>query len=383
MAEQFKRHYVALDMYKESSSEFEVVEGDTANLIIITLTDRGTPVDLTDCKVVIAFVRAGVPVEQDSDGHGVTISGENHNIITVDLYATSYAYGRNTAEVQVWSGEAFNRLATSAWFNFKSRRARINEATLLAVPQWPIISGMINVFNNIVRGIQSKWSTTNVNDPSYIQDKPVIGTDIQAPTNSLPVDYSPVGTDAAPFFRLGTGHIKMTLATILGYIRAQLDSYFSPLSHASRHASGGADEVTPTAIKAVSYGGAQALADSDKTQARANVNAAKAVDGLADAMEARVPYDDFSDSITISAANVGRNARINSASNKTATFPQLTAGYYGFITRVGTGTLTMVAGSGVTFQSAGGRLKISEQYKKIYFNYLSSSVVELQGSFIA
>ena len=250
MAEQFKRHYVALDMYKESSSEFEVVEGDTANLIIITLTDRGTPVDLTDCKVVVAFVRAGVPVEQDSDGHGVTISGENHNIITVDLYATSYAYGRNTAEVQVWSGEAFDRLVTSAWFNFKSRRARINEATLLSVPQWPILSGMINTLNNIVRGVQSKWSTTDVNDPTYIQDKPVIGTDIQSPTNSLTVDYSPVGTDAAPFYRLGTGHIKITLATILGYIRAQLDSYFAAISHKSRHASGGADALYPSDIGA-------------------------------------------------------------------------------------------------------------------------------------
>jgi hypothetical protein len=168
----------------------------------------------------------------------------------VDLYATSYAYGRNTAEVQVWSGEAFDRLSTSAWFNFKSRRARINEATLLSVPQWPILSGMINTLNNIVRGVQAKWSTTDVNDPTYIQDKPVIGTDIQTPTNSLTVDYSPVGTDELPGYRPTVGHRKFTLATILGYIRAQLDSYFAAIAHKSRHASGGADALTAADIGA-------------------------------------------------------------------------------------------------------------------------------------
>jgi len=267
MVEQFKRHYVSVDMYKTSSDTFEVVEGDTANLIIITLTDRGNPVDLTDCKVLVVFVRGGVPAQQDTDGNGVTISGEHHNIITVDLYSSSYVNGSNTAEVVVLSGESFGRQATSAWFNFKARRARINNSTILAVPQFPLLSKMLETLGNIARGVQAKWSTTNTEDPTFIQDKPVIGTDIQAPTNSLTVNYSPVGTDAVPIFRTGTGHLKTTFASILGYIRTQLDTYFASYTHKTRHAAGGADALSPSDIGAATASDITAINTNLSTKA--------------------------------------------------------------------------------------------------------------------
>lgn len=343
MAEQFKTYYVSLDMYKTSSDTFEVVEGDTANLIVITLTARGAPVDLTDCKVLVVFVRGGVPATQDTDGHGVTISGEHHNIITVDLYSTSYVNGNNTAEVIVQSGTDFQRYATSAWFNFKARRARINDATLLAVPQWPILSSMIATLTNIVRGVQAKWSTTNAADPSYIQDKPVIGTDIQAPTNSLPVDYAPVGTDAAPIYRFGTGHIKMTLATILGYIRTQLDSYFAPLSHAARHAFGAADAITTDATPT---SGSNAPLRSGGAYTALSTKADLS-DGIVSQAQARSKIIEKTSSFTLSAAEIEGVIFCNSSSAMTITIP-LDSAYnapvgtcFSFI-RWGTGTLTFV-----------------------------------------
>lgn len=245
MSETFKTHYVSLDMYKTSSDTFEVVEGDTANLIVITLSDRGNPVDLTGCKVLVVFVRGGVPVQQDTDGHGVTISGEHNNIINVDLYASSYANGNNTAEVQVWSGENYERLATSAWFNFKARRAKINDNTLLAVPTFPLLSGMLAKLLNIVRGVQAKWSTADSTDPSYIQDKPVIGTDIQAATQQLTAATTAIA-DTAKIPVYDTTHKSITWAQV----KSWLGLVFAPLIHKTRHASGGQDALAPSDILA-------------------------------------------------------------------------------------------------------------------------------------
>ena len=232
-------------MYKESSDTFSVVEGDTANLIVITLTDRGVPVDLTDCKVLVVFVRGGVPAQQDTDGNGVTISGEHHNIITVDLYSTSYINGNNTAEVVVLSGDDYKRQSTSAWFNFKARRARINNSTILAVPQWPLLSSMLAALTNIARGVQAKWSTTNTTDPSYIQDKPVIGTDLQAATQQLTAATEAIA-DTAKIPVHDTTHKSITWAQV----KSWLGLVFAPITHKSRHASGGADAIAAADILA-------------------------------------------------------------------------------------------------------------------------------------
>ena len=240
-----KTHYVSLDMYNTSSKKFEVVEGDTANLIVITLTDRGNPVDLTGCKVLVVFVRGGVPAQQDTDGNGVTISGEHHNIITVDLYSTSYVSGNNTAEVVVLSGDNFERQATSARFNFQARRARINDNTLLAVAQFPLLSSMLTTLSNIVRGVQAKWSTTNTTDPSYIQDKPVVGTDLQAATQQLPAAEEEID-DTAKIPVHDTTHESITW----GQVKSWLGLVFAPLAHKSQHASGKPDALAPSDILA-------------------------------------------------------------------------------------------------------------------------------------
>jgi hypothetical protein len=160
-------------------------------------------------------------------------------------------------------------------------------------------------------------------------------------------------------------------------VKTALGAIYAAITHSSSHSIGGADALTD--FVSIS---AQTIADASKTQARTNISAAKAVSGIADAMEARVPADVYSTSQTISTSNVGRDARVGSASNLTVTFPSLTAGYYGFVTRTGTGTLTMVAGSGVTLQSAGSRVAIAERYVKIYYSYINANTVELVGSFV-
>ena len=338
MAEYMKTYYLSLDMYQTSSDTFEVVEGDTANLIVLTLNDRGNPVDLTGKKVVVAFTRAGQPVQQDTDGNGVTISGEHHNIVNVDLYASSYANGNNTAEVQVWSGENYESLATSAWFNFKARRAKINDNTLLAVPTFPLLSGMLEKLANIARGVQAKWSTTDTTDPSYIQDKPVIGTDLQAATQQLAAAETTIA-DAAKIPTYDTAHKSITWEQV----KSWLGSVFAPLAHKSRHASGGADALSP-----------------------ADIGAASLDSGIVTQSQARSKLISKTASFTLAAGDAEAIILVDSASAVVVTIPNdstynFPAGTTFSFIRWGSGTLGFAAASGVNWMALNGVASISVQ----------------------
>lgn len=143
-----KNFRVALDIAKSiSNREFSVVEGDTGNILTITLTDNGTPVDLTDCRVLVLFSKSnGETMSQDSgeaDG-GITIGGEDNNEISVRLFPSSVAPGMVESEIQVYSGEELTTLITTAQFNFKCRRGILNEDTIAATEEYPIIISLIS-----------------------------------------------------------------------------------------------------------------------------------------------------------------------------------------------------------------------------------------------
>lgn len=147
MSEVKKSFSVSLDISKSiSNREFSVVEGDTGNELIITLTDNGKSVDLTGCRVLALFSKSnGETVCQDSneaDG-GVTIEGESANVIRIDLFASSVSPGMVESEIQVYSGENMATLITSARFNFLCRRGILNEDTLNATREYPLLSAIM------------------------------------------------------------------------------------------------------------------------------------------------------------------------------------------------------------------------------------------------
>lgn len=221
----YKTHYVNLDMYEPpSGKKFRVVEGDTANIIQITLTDRGVPVDLTGCKVLVAFAKGAQPVEQDTDGNGVTITGDDHNVILVDLYASSFTNGENTAQVVILSGEGSSLQATSARFNFDGERAIISENTLPAEPSWPLLQTALNTLANIARGVQADWAITDTLDPAHIKNKPTIPStpaEVGAAAAAHAAQHGPDGDDPV-----------------------------TPIAHAAQHAADQPDAVSASAILA-------------------------------------------------------------------------------------------------------------------------------------
>ncbi len=132
---------IALDIKRPTANrDFEVVEGDNGNVLEVTLTDDGVPVDLAGCRVYTIFSKSDGTAQQDNDGRGITVEG---NKLTISLYTTSVAPGLVECELQVYSGEEQTTLVTSAKFNFMCRRGIANDDTIEATDEWPLLVDMI------------------------------------------------------------------------------------------------------------------------------------------------------------------------------------------------------------------------------------------------
>ena len=151
---------VTLDMKRAvSNREFEVVDGDNGNVLTVTLTDNGAPVDLSGCSVLAVFSHSnGVASQSSVEGGGVTIGGEDNNVVTIDLFTPSFSPGMVECELQVYSqaGEGGeSTLITSAKFNFKCRRGIFNEDTLPSTPEYSVLGGLIKQVNDAIFDVKA------------------------------------------------------------------------------------------------------------------------------------------------------------------------------------------------------------------------------------
>ena len=141
-----KRFTIGLDIADSGANrEFTVVEGDSGNQLSILITDGGDPVDLTGCRVVAVFSRSDGTSCQDSgiENGGVTLCGALNNQVDIDLFASSVAPGMVECELQIYSDSDLSTLVTTAKFNFACRRAIMGEYTVTALPQYPMLSNLI------------------------------------------------------------------------------------------------------------------------------------------------------------------------------------------------------------------------------------------------
>jgi hypothetical protein len=135
-------------------------------------------------------------------------------------------------------------------------------------------------------------------------------------------------------------------------IKTALGLVFAAITHKSTHATGGSDALTPADIGAES----STLVINDQT-----------------------------DNYTMLSSDNRKMVVMTSASDKTITFATQAVGGYadgslGFIKRAGTGTLTIAGSDGVSFQSAGSRMKVAEQYGVVYWRKISSNLIEIVGN---
>ena len=149
-----KRFSVALDIKRSVSNRaFEVVEGDNGNIIDVTLTDDGQPIDLSGCRVLAVFSKSNGTSSQDSavEGGGVSV---DENRVSISLFIPSFAPGMVECELQVYSGTAQTTLVTSAKFNFKCRRGILNPDAVKATDEHPLLVGLIEQ----CRGLEQSFS---------------------------------------------------------------------------------------------------------------------------------------------------------------------------------------------------------------------------------
>ena len=148
---------VALDIKRPSShKDFTVINGDTGNRIHITLTDGDDPVSLAGCRVIAAFSRPdGSTSLQDSgmqDG-GVTIGGTEGNEVSINLFPASFSPGMVECELQIYSDSSLSTLVTTARFNFSCRKAIINEDTVQASPEYPLLRSLAEELKSSADGL--------------------------------------------------------------------------------------------------------------------------------------------------------------------------------------------------------------------------------------
>lgn len=91
--------------------------------------------------------------------HSVTISGTDHNIVTVHLKSASYGAGTNNCEVQIYSGTDGDVLVTSANFNFKGRKGIMNDETIQSEEKYPVLVQFIMDVND---ALKRAYKFTNV-----------------------------------------------------------------------------------------------------------------------------------------------------------------------------------------------------------------------------
>ena len=341
---QTKDYSITLDMMRTLPFRpFEVVEGDTGNILHVTLLNNGDAMDLTNCAIQIAFASSsGFAMQDETSGIAKTAATGTFD---VTLLPAAYGAGNVSADVQVYSGAHSETLVTSTRFDFRCRKSLISGDIIRANSAYPPLVEAARIANEAADyalaaaarigtdlgelNVQADWNEADTAQDAFIRNKPAIPA-------------SPADVGAAP------------------------------ASHATQHEQGGSDPVTPIAhANRHASGGADALVPGD-------IGAARLVGGVLDAEQSAVLVNSQAANYTAAAADNGKDIWINSASAATLIVPLQASGGFSaktffFVTRMGTGALTLAVEAGVTLRSAGGRLKLAEQYTTVLLRKLADN----------
>ena len=130
---------IQLDLkHRTPTRKITVVSDDTGVQFAITLTDDGTPVDLTDVTVCAVFCSGKGTYTQDAS-HGLTVTDAAAGALTIALYAESIGTGAVLCEIQLYSGTNAETLVTSARFGFYCVRALSTQDDVVSDPSYPML----------------------------------------------------------------------------------------------------------------------------------------------------------------------------------------------------------------------------------------------------
>ena len=219
---QTKDYSITLDMLRTLPFRpFEIVEGDTGNVLHVTLLNNGDAMDLTNSKLCITFASSsGFAMQDETSG---IVKTEETGTFDIALLPTAYGAGNVSADVQVYSGEDDATLITSTRFDFRCRKSLISGDIILANSAYPPLVEATRIANEAAA--------------SALAAAERIGTDIGE--LNVQADWLELDDASDAFIRN-----KPDIPAVPSDIGAADDS------HAARHASGGADTISPASILA-------------------------------------------------------------------------------------------------------------------------------------
>lgn len=292
MEQELKTFSLTLDMVRAMRSHpFEVVAGDTGNVLEVRLENDGVPVPLEGRYVCMVF-RSGIGTALQDDDSGITL-GEEEGTFSIALLPGSYGPGDVSADVQVYSGSDRKTLITSTRFTFRCRNALLNPETMRAQAAYPplvaatreaeeaaeaarqaaaravaatVAVGTVTtgaagtaaaVVNSgtagaavldftIPRGERGERGEQGEPGPAGPQGEP---GSYETHGHGNVTNAGAIGTAAGRVVCTGEGGVLEAADTATAAALLGVDGK-APLTHAARHAAGGADTVTPAAIGA-------------------------------------------------------------------------------------------------------------------------------------
>lgn len=355
MNRETKTFALTLDMVRTIRSHpFEVVDGDTGNVLEVRLENNGVPVDLAGRYVCMVFRSCIGTALQDADS-GIQLGAET-GAFTIDLLPGSYGPGNVSADVQVYSGADRGTLITSTRFTFRCRNALLNEDTMRAQATYPPLvaatreAAAATAAANAAAG-QVATSAAAAQRAAADAEQAVkaaraaVEAAVAATVEIGTVTTGEPGTEAS-VANSGTANAAVLDFTIPRGAPAETQ-------HAAQHATGGNDPIAPAAIGAIrdaEKGAANGVATLD-------ANGKVVADQATSARGANITA-----SRSLTAEDNGKLFLALSA-NVTITIPTgLPLGMEVEVCRFSDYTVTFAAASGVTVRSVNGALRIANKY---------------------
>ena len=147
--------YFTLDFVKPTATRLSVVDGDTANEFVITLTNDDQPVELdNDLHMIVAvFQRADGQIYTQDKFSDLSFTDEG--VVTIDLYPTSFRSGVNTITLQVYKREStdtdtYDLRQTTYEQRFRGRMDPVTSTPASAFPQLPLIAELIEEVREVL-----------------------------------------------------------------------------------------------------------------------------------------------------------------------------------------------------------------------------------------
>lgn len=128
-----KQYSFALDFKNASSLDLpNIVSGDTGNEFIITITNDGAPVDLTDARVRLVIVNKDGAGSQDTDvvGNDIDMTQAAEGVLRVSIHADMISNGLNVGSIEVYTGADHETLTTTQNFNFTAKLSPSEKAAM-------------------------------------------------------------------------------------------------------------------------------------------------------------------------------------------------------------------------------------------------------------